>query len=134
MPTATLRWTGGKQFIGTDSHNQSVILSASDEAGGVRPSQLLLIALCGCSSVEVVEILQKKRMGLQSLEVTASGEQEPDPPWPYRQIHLQFRLKGTALNDRAVEQAIKLAEDKYCSVAATLRGRAKITTGFEILA
>jgi putative redox protein len=84
--------------------------------------------------VDVVEILEKKRLELTLLEVTATGEQDPDPPWAYRKIHVKYRLGGKGLTDKAVEQAIRLSQDKYCSVTATVRGVAKITTEFEIVA
>jgi putative redox protein len=94
---------------------------------------MLLVALAACSSVDVVEILEKKRKKLTLLEVTASGEQDPDPPWTYRKIHVKYRLGGDNLTAKAVEQAISLSQDKYCSVAATIRGVARITTEYEIV-
>ncbi len=133
MPTTTIRWVRGKQFIGTDSHGQSIVLTGDDEHGGVRPSQVLLIALGACSSVDVVEVLQKKRMALQMLEVAVAGDQDEEPPWPYRKIRVSFRLKGEGLTEKAVARAIRLAEEKYCSVSATVRGVADISTDFEIL-
>ena len=95
---------------------------------------MLLVALASCSSVDVVEILEKKRLKLMSLEVTITGEQDPDPPWTYRKIHVKYRLGGKDLTEKAVEQAIRLSQDKYCSVATTVRGVAEITTEFEIVA
>ena len=95
---------------------------------------MLLVALASCSSVDVVEILQKKRLNLTSLDVTITGEQDPDPPWTYRKIHVKYRLGGKDLTEKAVEQAIRLSQDKYCSVATTVRGVAEITTEFEIAA
>ena len=133
MPTTTIRWIQGKQFVATDSHGHSIALTGDDEHGGIRPSQALLIALGACSSVDVVEVLRKKRLVLQSLDVTVTGEQENDPPWPYRKIHVSYRLKGEGLTEKAVAQAIKLSEEKYCSVSATVRGVAEVTTEFEIL-
>jgi putative redox protein len=133
MPTTTICWVRGKQFVGTDSHGQSIVLTGDEEYGGVRPSQVLLIALGACSSVDVVEVLSKKRMPLHMLEVTVTGVQDEDPPWAYRKIRITFRLKGEGLTEKAVAQAIRLAEEKYCSVSATVRGVAEITTEFEIL-
>ena len=72
-------------------------------------------------------------MPLTHLEVTTSGEQDPNPPWAYRHIHLCYRVTGKDLTNKAVEQAIQLSEEKYCSVAATVRGVAEITTSFEIV-
>ncbi|HEY9086624.1 MAG TPA: OsmC family protein [Anaerolineaceae bacterium] len=132
MAFATVRWIGGKKFVGTDSGNHSVVLSTSDEGIGMKPSELLLVSLASCSAVDVVEILAKKRMTLTSMEISASGEQDSDPPWTYRKIHLRYCLRGKDLTEKAVEQAIQLSEERYCSVAATIRGKAEITFSFEI--
>ncbi|MEI7845444.1 MAG: OsmC family protein [Chloroflexota bacterium] len=134
MGTATVKWIEGKQFIGIDSTNHSVVLSTPDEGVGIKPSELLLLALASCSAVDVVEILAKKRMTLTHLEISSSAEQDQDPPWTFRKIHLHFKVGGKNLTEKAVEQAIQLSEEKYCSVAATIRATAAITTDFEILA
>lgn len=133
MSSATVKWIGGKQFVGIDSTKHSVVLSTMDEGVGMKPSELLLVALASCTAVDVVEILNKKRLGLESLEISAEAEQEKDPPWTFRKIHLTYRLKGEKLIVKDVAQAIELSEEKYCSVASTLRGKAEITTSFEIL-
>ena len=134
MPKATVRWVSGKQFVGTDSRGHSVVLSGSDAQGGVSPSEMLLVALAACTAYDVVEIMEKKRTPLTSLDIIIDGERDEAPPWPYRRIHVNYRVAGAGVNEKAVSQAIRLSEEKYCSVAATVRGVAKITTGFEILA
>ena len=133
MGMVTVKWIEGKQFIGVDSTQHSVVLSTPDEGIGIKPSELLLIAVASCTAVDVVEILTKKRMPLTFLEITSSGEQDPNPPWTFRKIHLHFRIGGKNLSEKAVMQAIELSEEKYCSVAATIRATAEITTAFEIL-
>jgi putative redox protein len=134
MATASVRWLNDMNFVGVDSTGHSVVLSGQKNGIGVSPSQMLLVALAACSAVDVVGILEKKRKKLNLLEVTATGEQDPEPPWAYRKIHVKYRLGGTNLTSKAVEQAIGLSQEKYCSVAATLRGVAQITTEYEILA
>lgn len=99
----------------------------------MKPSELLLVALGSCTAVDVVEILAKKHTTLISLEIQVTGEQDVDPPWTFRKFHIQYLLKGKGLTEKAVAQAIQLSEEKYCSVAATIRATAPITTGFEIL-
>jgi putative redox protein len=133
MGNAIVKWIGGKQFVGIDSTCHSVVLSTPDEGVGIKPSELLLIALASCSAVDVVEILNKKRMPVTHLEIISSGEQETEAPWTFKKIHLHFQLAGKKLTAKAVEQAILLSEEKYCSVAATIRPTAEITTDFEIL-
>jgi len=80
-----IKWLEKRQFVGTDATKHSVVMSSQDEENGVgmSPSQLLLVALGGCTAYDVVDILQKKRQQLTGLTVTVTGEQEPDPPWPY---------------------------------------------------
>ncbi len=133
MGTAVVKWIGGKQFVGIDSTCHSVVLSTPDEGVGIKPSELLLIAVASCSAVDVVEILTKKRMPLTYLEISSSGSQDDEAPWTFRKIHLHYRLAGKNLTEKAVEQAIHLSEEKYCSVAATIRPTAEITVEFEIL-
>jgi len=133
MGTATVKWIEGKQFIGIDSTHHTVVLSTPDEGIGIKPSELLLIAVASCSAVDVVEILSKKRMPLNHLEINVTSEQDQDPPWAFRKMHLTYRIGGKNLTEKAVAQAIQLSEEKYCSVAATVRATAEITTEFEIL-
>jgi len=134
MATTTVRWLNEAHFVGIDATGHSVVLSGQKNGIGVSPSQMLLVALAACSAVDVVSILKKKRKKLTLLEVTASGEQDPDPPWAYRKIHVKYRVGGEGLTDKAVDQAINLSQEKYCSVSATVRGIAQITTEYEIVA
>jgi len=133
MANATIRWVTGRQFVGTDSTRHSVVLSPADVGVGMKPSELLLVALGSCTAVDVVDILAKKRLTLSSLEIQVTGEQDNDPPWTFRKFHIQYILKGKDLTEKAVAQAIQLSEEKYCSVSATVRATAPVTTGFEIL-
>ncbi len=131
MPTATVTWVGDLQFVGTDSGGHSVVLSADKAARGMRPSEMLLVSLAACSGVDVVEIMAKKRKPLSRLEIVITGEHAPEPPWAYQTIHALYKLRGRDLTDKAVSQAVQLAIEKYCSVAATVRGVARLTTAFE---
>ena len=135
MPkTVSVKWIKKRQFIGVDDTDHAIVMSSQDESNniGMNPSQLLLISLGGCTSYDVVSILEKKRQILTSLEVTVTGEQEPEPPWTYRKIHIHFELGGIDLNPKAVQDAITLSEEKYCSVAATIQGAVDITSDYHI--
>src|SRR3990172_9553778 len=133
MGATTVKWIGSKQFVGIDSTNHSVVLSSVADGVGMKPSDVLLIALASCTAIDVIDILAKKRIPLSSLEIVTSGEQDADPPWTFRKIHVKYRLSGQGLTEKAVAQAIELSEQKYCSVTATVRGVAQVTTEFEIL-
>jgi putative redox protein len=132
---AIVRWVENRQFVGTDGTKHSIVMSSQEEdnATGMSPSQLLLVSLGGCTAYDVVNILEKKRQNLTGLEVKVTGEQEQDPPWTYRKIHIEYVLRGDGLSEKAVRDAIELSEERYCSVAATLRGAAEITYAYTIL-
>jgi len=133
MANATVKWIGSKTFFGVDSGNHSVMLSTSADNVGMKPSELLLVSLASCTAVDVVDILQKKHIDLKGVTIRIDGEQDAEPPWAYNKIHLIYRLSGTGLDAAAAEQAIRLSEEKYCSVAATVSGKAKITWEYEIV-
>ncbi len=132
---ALVTWVKGGIFIGTDSGNRSVVLSTRDGDNhvGMSPAELVLVAAASCTAVDIVNILQKKRLNLESLEIAAEGEQAEDSPWAYEKIHLTYRLKGAGLTEDAVQKAVYLSETKYCSVAASLRSQVEITTSYEII-
>jgi putative redox protein len=129
----SVKWIGGGRFVGIDSTDHSVVLSTAKEGVGVKPSDMLLVALGACTAVDIVNILEKKRLNLSALDIKISGEQDADPPWTFRKVHVEYTLRGQGLTDKAVEQAIALSEEKYCSVAATVRGVVEITNTFHIL-
>ena len=133
MANASVKWIGGKRFVGIDSTNHSVVLSTAAEGVGMKPSELLIVGLASCTSVDVVEILEKRKVDLRGLEVSVSAEQEKDPPWTFRKFHLVYRITGNGIKPKDAELAIQLSQDKYCSVASTLRGAAEITWEYEIV-
>ena len=130
MGQVSVTWVQNEQFVGTDSTNHSIVLSSGKDGTGSKPSDLLLVALGACSGVDVVGILSKKRQCVTGLEIKVQGEQDSEPPWTFRKIHVQYIVKGKGLAEKAVQQAIELSEEKYCSVAATIRGAAEITSSF----
>jgi putative redox protein len=126
---------GDRQFAAVDSSKHAVVLSTQDEANGtgMKPSDLLLVALAGCSAVDVVGILEKKRQDLRGFEINVQGEQDPDPPWAFRRIEMEYVVTGREITEKAVADAIRLSKDKYCSVSATVSGVAEIVTSFRIV-
>ncbi len=131
--TISVKWIGKRQFVGIDSTHHSVVMSSPDEGVGMKPSELLLVALGGCTAYDVVDILHKKRQPLTSLEITITAEQDAEPPWTFRKVHVHYTLYGRGLKEKAVADAIRLSEEKYCSVAATLRGTVEITYDYTIV-
>jgi len=102
-----------------------------DGKTGNSPSQLVLIALCGCTAYDVVSILQKKREPLTGLEVSAEAEKATDSPRVYTAIKLVYRIAGNVTR-KAAEDAVRLSEQKYCSVSAMLSKTARITYEIQV--
>jgi putative redox protein len=133
MAEVSVQWLGGQRYVGIDSTKHAVVVSTSREGVGVKPTELMLIALAACSAVSVVDILHKKQQKLSALDIKVAGEQDAEPPWTFRKIHLDYTLRGKDLTDVAVQRSIELAEDKYCPVAATMRDVAAITHSYQIV-
>ncbi len=124
MIQAKATWTKQMQFEGTGNSGLSVIMDGDSKAGN-SPMELVLIALCGCTAYDVVSILQKKREPFSAVEVSAQAEKATEPPRVYTDIKLQYRVSGKVAR-KAVEDAVRLSEEKYCSVSAMLSKTAKI--------
>lgn len=128
MVEAKALWTDAQRFVGEASSGHAMVVDG-DKKSGASPMELVLIGLCGCTGYDVASILRKKREPFTSLEVRARAERAAEPPTVYTEIHLIYRVGGK-VSHKAVEDAVQLSEDKYCSVAAMLRKTAKIS--FEI--
>ena len=137
MSTITLRWIEEKLMMASDSNGHSVVIGRSPkqqfEWEGVKPSDLLLMSVASCSAYDVVEILAKQREPLEDLKVICHGDQKSEPPFNFTNIHIQYIVEGQ-VNPEKLKKAIKLSEDKYCSVINTLRPSVPITSAFEIIA
>ncbi len=120
--TAHLRWTGeGLAFRGRGGDGPEVIIDG-DSREGPAPMEALLLSLAGCMGVDVVAILEKSRVPLESLEVEVEGERRPEPPERYTRIRILFRVEGPKEEHTPrVERAIHLSVEKYCSVFHSLR-------------
>ena len=130
MGSITLRWLEDKIMVATDSNHHSIVIGRANESEnpwrGVKPSDLLLMAVAACATYDVIEILQKQREPLRDLRVETSGEQMSEPPYSFTKIHSHYIAYG-AINPQKLEKAIRISEDKYCSAIATVRGKAEIT-------
>jgi putative redox protein len=134
MQTATVKWIGEEKFSAISPSGHAMIFDADSASNKApTPMDMLLMALGACTAVDVVNILQKKRQKLESLEVLCSGERAPEPPKVWTKLEIVFCLRGQ-LEEAAVKRAIELSEGKYCSVSAMLRKTATLTWRHEILA
>ncbi len=130
MIEGNVLWTDSDRFVGISRSRHSIALGAGMEKTANSPMELVLIGLCGCTATDVVSILRKKREPFTSLEVHARAERAPEPPTVYTHIHLTYRVGGQ-VSRKAMEDAVRLSEEKYCSVAAMLNKTAKITYSIE---
>jgi len=134
LSLAKIVYAGDELFIATTPSGHAQVLDTdSKRASAASPMELLLIALGSCTAVDVVSILYKKRERVTSYEVEVRGERRDEYPRGFRTLEVHHILRGHDLSARAVETAIRLSEEKYCSVAASLRPAAEITSRFTIL-
>lgn len=129
MTEAKATWTEDLQFTGIATSGHAIILDG-DKKTANTPIELVLIALCGCTASDVVGILRKKRESFTHLEVRAQAERATSYPSVFTEIKLTYRVGGK-VSRKAVEDAVRLSKEKYCSVSAMLERTAKITTSIE---
>ena len=132
MISAKLIWTDNERYLGEASSRHAIVMDTAKEKTANTPMELVLIALCGCTASDVVGILRKKREPFNSLEVRAEGERAEGYPAVFTQIKLTYRIGGK-VSRKAMEDAVKLSKEKYCSVSAMLEKTAKITIAIEYL-
>jgi putative redox protein len=130
--TAKAIWTDNERYLGEATSHHAVAMDTAAEKSASTPMELVLIALCGCTASDVVGILRKKRELFTSLEVTARAERASGYPAVYTEISLTYRVGGK-VSRKAVEDAVKLSKEKYCSVSAMLEKTAKITSTIELV-
>jgi len=132
---ATVKWLEQQRYVGIDGTDHAIVISSPGEDGkiGVRPTDLLLLAMGSCTAYDVVAILTKKREKLTGLEVRVTGEQREELPTYFTRFHLHYVVRGRGLSEKAVREAIALSDEKYCSVSATLKRGAEVTFDFEII-
>lgn len=123
-------WTDHERYIGEATSHHAIVMDTAAEKTASTPMELVLIALCGCTASDVVGILRKKREPFTGLEVRADGERASGYPAVYTEIRLTYRVRGK-VSAKAMEDAVRLSKEKYCSVSAMLAKTAKISTHIE---
>jgi putative redox protein len=133
---AKIKWVDGRMFVGETGSGHAVVMDTSIEHGGhnigCRPMEMLLLGVGGCSSFDVVEILQKGRHDVVDCVTEITAERVDSIPSVFSKIHLHFNVTGHDLKSSAVERAVKLSAEKYCSASIMLAKSVTITHGFEI--
>lgn len=133
MQRASIKWVEREQFLATLPSGHTIPIDSDREGNSAPgPMELMLAALGSCTATDVVEILKKKRQNLESLEIVIEGERAKEPPTVWVKLQMVYRLKGN-LDEKAVQDAIRLSLEKYCGAAATLRKTAELSFRYEIL-
>jgi putative redox protein len=120
---AQLKWMDGMQFIARAGDGPAVVIDTPESKGGPSPMQLVLIGIAGCTAVDVISIMQKKRANVSAFQVNITGERAEEHPKRYTNIQIEYVLHGKGIQPKAVEQAIALSETKYCSAMASVNAR-----------
>lgn len=133
-----VRWVGERQFVAESGSGHTVVMDGPPEHGGrnigIRPMEMLLLGLGGCSNFDVINILEKARQAVEDCEVFLEAERADEEPKVFTKIHLHFIVKGRNLKEAQVKRAIDLSAEKYCS-ASIMLGRAgvEVTHDYEIV-
>jgi putative redox protein len=127
------QWAGNMGFIGKNQSGGSVQMGTINDQPGVSPMEMLLLGVAGCTGVDIVHILGKKRIKLDQLEVRVRGKRAENYPQVYTEIEIEYLLWAENLDPKAVEQAIQLSEDKYCSASAMMSKTAEVCSNYRIL-
>ena len=133
----SVNWVDGMLMVGKSHSGHSITMDGPPEIGGdnlgVRPMEMLLLGVAGCTMIDVVTTLKKMRQELAHFETKVNAERADDHPKVFTDIHIQFLVKGNSLDSKKVEKAITLSAEKYCSASIMLGKTASISHDFEIL-
>lgn len=134
---ATIRWVDDAMFVGEAGSGHAVVIDGPPEAGGrnagIRPMELVLTGVGACTAFDVVSILRKSRQAIDDCRVEVEAERAEEPPRVFTRIHIHFVVSGRGLKPAAVERAVNLSAEKYCSATLMLREAVAITHDFEIV-
>lgn len=128
---------GGMKFQGTSAWGHTIVTDSKKEVGGsedgVKPTELLMYAIAGCTGMDVVSLLKKMKQELTALEIEVTGHQNDDYPKPFHKIEVNYVFSGKDLDISKLERAVELSQDKYCVISQTIKGMAIIKTTVSIV-
>ena len=137
MITANVKLTQpsgtNRQFVATSGTGHHLLIDDAAGNTGAKPIELVAVALAGCTAFDVIGILRKKRQKVTGYEVKVEADQTPDPPQVFTQVRIHHIVSGVEVSAQALEDAIRLSEEKYCSVGAMVKATAEVHTTFEIV-
>jgi putative redox protein len=136
MSEVRVKWVDGLRFVGHGHSKHGILMDASEKVGGadtgVRPGELVLIALGGCTAIDVASILNKMRVPFDDIEVLVNGESAPEHPKYWTHIEVKYIVKGKDLPEDKVKKAVELSQERYCSVSESLRRNVVVEHTYEI--
>lgn len=136
MLQAKVKWVDGLQFVGESGTGHAIVMDADLDVGGsntgMRPMEMLLVGLGGCSGMDVASILSKKKQNVTDISINIKGQKADTYPKKFTDIEIEFIISGKNLSEEDVKKAIDLSMEKYCSVKATLEGVAKVNYSYKI--
>ncbi len=134
---ASVKWVGGRAFEGTPDSGHTVTMDSSPDFGGqdkgIRPMEMLLLGLGGCTSIDVMNILQKARQDVTDCVAEIEAERAETEPKVFSRIHVHFKVTGRGIDSKRVAHAIELSAQKYCSASIMLGKTAEMSHDFEII-
>jgi len=131
---ATVKWAGDEFFIGTPPSGHAIAIDTKgDRKAAPTPVEMLLVSVAACTAADVISILLKKRQDVTAYDVEVTGERVEEHPRKFIKFHVHHIVHGRSVSEKALADAIQLSDEKYCSVAATVRPTAEITTSYEII-
>lgn len=134
---ARVTFTNGLQFIGEASSGHAIVIDGDPAVGGrntgLRPMELLLVSLGGCTGMDVISIMKKKQQNVTGLEIIIDGQKAENYPKKFTDINIEFIIKGKNISEDALKRSIELSMNKYCSVKASLEGSTKINYSYKII-
>ena len=138
MNVVNVKWNGKRRFVGWDEAGHGVVMDApaseTADGSGARPVELVLYALAGCTGMDVISILEKKRQVVTDLQLVVRGTQREDGhPHYYERIEVEYIVTGVGVKPEAVARAIELSEEKYCSVRGMFGPQVEVVTSFRVV-
>ena len=134
---ATVKWLDHMSFVGESGSGHSVVMDGAPDVGGrnmgVRPMEMVLLGLGGCTSFDIVLILQRQRQAVTDCQVQVEAERADKVPKVFTRIHIHYIVTGRDLDRKKVERAVKMTAEKYCSVSIMLSASVELTHDFEII-
>ncbi len=134
---ARVKWVDGAMMVGESGSGHAIVMDGAPEYGGrdmgVRPMEMLLLGLGGCTEFDVVHILKRGRHELAACEVEIEAERADKDPKVFTKIHVHFKVSGPGLTDKVVSRAVKLSAEKFCSASLMLSKAAEITHDYEVI-